>query len=61
MKEGLDGLASLSKINADDMKENINNINVEVKQVLNEGIVNYQPSRETPVRTERHVLCVKLA
>jgi len=27
MKEGLDSLASLSKINAEDMKENIDNIN----------------------------------
>jgi len=54
MKEGLDSLASLSKINAEDIKENIGNINVEVKHLLNEGIVIYQPSGETPVRTERH-------
>merc|ERR1712098_1024492 len=54
MKEGLESLASLSKINAEDIKENIGNINVKVKHLLNEGIVIYQPSGETPVRTERH-------
>merc|ERR1712029_142151 len=53
MKAGLEELALLSKRNADDMKENVDIIQAKVENLISDGIVIYQPSGETPVRTER--------
>merc|ERR1719187_1389734 len=53
MKVGLESLAALSKSSADDMKENVDNIQAKVENLLNDGIVIYQQSGVTPVRTER--------
>ena len=49
----LSEVVSLSKVNIDEMKENVGEIKSKVTDHVNDGIVIYQPTGETPVRQER--------
>jgi len=49
----VDDLVTLTKTNKDDMKENVDVLRSKVTDLINEGITIYEPSGETPSRTDR--------
>jgi len=49
----VDDLVALTKANKDDMKENVDVLRSKVTDLVNDGITIYQPSGETPSRTDR--------
>ena len=49
----LSGVVSLSKVNIEELKENVEEIRSKVNDHVNDGIVIYQPTGQTPVRQER--------
>lgn len=49
----LSDVVSLSKVNIEELKENVGEISSKVNDHVNDGIIIYQPTGQTPVRQER--------